>query len=200
MQRSSEQKHGGCCRWFAKVRVYFNACPTPAVGVDCETARPVWSLNGVFFFFFFLFFFKACGSGRTAEEASGLFPHAWGRARPSDPHSEQPVSMCTSGRACARLPARVCVCVYVYARACVCMRVCTYICREKCFHHRCFQTLLRDRHLCFCGLSLGSRPARMFRAQFPRGVCGPTVIFQRLFCLHCQLLRDSLRLGASLPW
>lgn len=90
--------------------------------IDCEIARPLWSVNGVFSL--------ACGSSRTAEEASGLFPHARGRARPSDPHSEQPVYVYEWASVCA-YPCH-CVCVYVCARGlCVCMCVCTYICREN---------------------------------------------------------------------
>lgn len=62
-------------------------------------------------------------------------------------------------------------CVYV----CVCM--CTYICRENVSTVAGFKTFLRDRHLCFCGISPGSSPARMLKAQLSRGVWAPTVTF-----------------------
>lgn len=122
--------------------------------------------------------FWACGSGRTAEEASGLFPHAWGRARPSDPHSEQPVCVCV--RVGERVP--VGLWVFVYVR--VLCGVCTYICREN------VSTIADFRHLSTTDISYlvvflrGSVPARIFRYSFLAVFCDQRLYLRDYFVFN----------------
>lgn len=112
-------KHGGSCRLFAKVRAFVHSKKhVPRVdGLLARRQRPCFS--------------PACGSRRTAEEASALFPHARGRARPSDPHSEQP-ALTVCEWACVWASVRACS----YSCQCTCalgVRVCTYTSAAKMF-------------------------------------------------------------------
>lgn len=101
---------------------------------------------------------------------------------------------------CVWVGERVRVSLSMCACVCECIYVCDYIHQPRKYFHRCWfldVSLPSTFTFSWCFAGIFARADVLVRHS--DGVWGRTVIFWGLFCLQCQLLRDSLRLGASLP-